>query len=54
MKHARTIDFDYVKILAILQITIKRRLRSVKKKKVNSCMKGIWIWNKFEALSTSC
>ena len=32
MKHARALEFDYVKIPAILQITIKSRLRSVKKK----------------------
>ena len=31
MKHARALEFDYVKIPAILQITIKSRLRSVKK-----------------------
>ena len=31
MKHARAFQFDYVKIPAILQITIKSRLRSVKK-----------------------
>ena len=31
MEHTRTIEFDYVKILAVLQITIKSRLRSVKK-----------------------